>query len=585
MTIKQLIYSLAAAAAVAACGSPKPADGEHTLHILTTNDVHGSWFDSTYVGGGIKNSLYAVNHYIDSVRNEFGGENVILIDAGDCLQGDNGAYYYNYVDTESEHIFPQLMNYMGYDAVVVGNHDIETGHDVYDRVAAQLDKYGIPFLAGNAIRNDNGKPYFQEYKVYNKAGLKVVVAGYTNANMSAWLTESLWSGMTFKSLLPLVQESVDRITAKEDPDIFIVAVHSGTGEGDGSMLESQGLDLFYSLKGVDAVITSHDHSAVIKDENDMLFLNSGSHSRNLCHGTITATVEGGKVVSKSNDVELIPVKASNVDTQMRDAFHKHFATVKAFTVRTVGRLTEDLVTRDAYAGMCGYVNLVHAIGLQFAELSFAAPLTFNGTVTKGDIIYNDLFTIYPFENQLFVMELSGKEIKNYMELSYDRWINTVSDLKAAAAGRSSEHVLKIRPGVDQRTSQTRWSFVNRSYNFDSTAGLNYTVDVTKPNGSRINIESMADGSAFDESKMYKVAVTSYRSGGEQMKAGTGIEDTDSRIVERYPEYREMIYKYLEKNGVIDPSQIAAQPNLGHWTFVPEADAAAAIARDMKLLFE
>lgn len=585
MKIKHLFYSLAVAAAAVSCSNGKPSDGEHVLHILTTNDVHGSWFDSTYVGGGIKNSLYAVNHYIDSVRNEFGGENVLLIDAGDCLQGDNGAYYYNYVDTESEHLFPQLMNYMCYDAVVVGNHDIETGHEVYDRVAAELDRYGIPFLAGNAIRNDNGKPYFQEYQVYNKAGLKVVVAGYTNANMSAWLTESLWSGMTFKSLLPLVQESVDRITAKENPDLFIVAVHSGSGEGDGSMLESQGLDLFYSLKGVDAVITSHDHSALIKNENDMLFLNSGSHSRNLCHGTISVSVEGGKVVSKSNDVELIPVKASNVDTQMRDAFHKHFSTVKAFTVRTVGRLTEDLVTRDAYAGMCGYVNLVHAIGLQFAELSFAAPLTFNGTVTKGDIIYNDLFTIYPFENQLFVMELSGKEIKNYMELSYDRWINTVSDLKAAAAGKSSEHVLKIRPGVDQRTSQTRWSFENRSYNFDSTAGLNYTVDVTKPNGSRINIESMADGSAFDESKVYKVAVTSYRSGGEQMKAGTGIEDTDSRIVERYPEYREMIYKYLEKNGVIDPAQIAAQPNLGHWSFVPEADAAAAIARDMKLLFE
>ena len=584
MKIKHLIYSLVITAAAVSC-TGNPSDGEHVLHILTTNDVHGSWFDSTYVGGGIKNSLYAVNHYIDSVRNEFGAENVILIDAGDCLQGDNGAYYYNYVDTESEHLFPQLMNYMGYDAVIVGNHDIETGHDVYDRVAAQLDKYGIPFLAGNAIRNDNGKPYFQEYKVYDKAGLKVVVAGYTNANMSAWLTESLWSGMTFKSLLPLVQESVDRITAKEHPDIFIVAVHSGTGDGDGSMLESQGLDLFYSLTGVDVVITSHDHSAVIKNENDMLFLNSGSHSRNLTHGTIAASVEGGKIVSKKHDVELIPVKASNVDTQMRDAFHKNFAAVKAFTVRTVGRLTEDLVTRDAYAGMCGYVNLVHAIGLQYAELSLAAPLTFNGTVTKGDIIYNDLFTIYPFENQLFVMELSGKEIKNYMELSYDRWINTVSDLKAVASGKSSEHVLKIRPGVDQRTSQDRWSFVNRSYNFDSTAGIIYTVDVTKPNGSRINIESMADGSAFDENKMYKVAVTSYRSGGEQMKEGTGIEDTDSRIVERYPEYRELIYQYLEKNGVIDPSQIAAQPNLGHWTFIPEADAAAAIARDMKLLFD
>lgn len=585
MKIRNIIFSLAAAASVVSCGGTKPSDGEHVLHILTTNDVHGSWFDSTYVGGGIKNSLYAVNHYIDSVRNAVGPENVLLIDAGDCLQGDNGAYYFNYVDTETPHLFPRLMNYMGYDAVVVGNHDIETGHPVYDRVTADLASYGIPFLGGNAIRNDNGKKYFEYYKVFDRAGLKVLLLGYTNANMSAWLTESLWSGMTFKSLLPLVQEDVDAVTAKVKPDVVLVAVHSGTGDGDGTMLESQGLDLFNSLKGVDAVICSHDHSARTEANDHIILINSGSHSRNLGHGVITASVEGGKVVSIERTSETIPVNAAMVDTRMRDTFHKDFEAVKAFTVRKVGELTEDLKTRDAYAGMNGYVNFVHAIGLQHAELSLAAPLTFNGTVTKGDLIYNDLFTIYPFENQLFVMELSGKEIKDYLELSYDRWINTVSDIKAAAAGRSDEHVLKIRSGVDQRYGQKRWSFENRSYNFDSAAGINYTVDVTKPNGSRVNISSMADGSAFEMEKMYKVAVTSYRSGGEQMKTGTGIEDTDSRIVERYPEYREMIYQYLEKNGKIDPASIAAKPNLGHWCFIPEEDAAAAIARDMKLLFE
>ena len=584
MRIKNLIYSIAAIAAAVSC-SDKPSDGEHVLHILTTNDVHGSWFDSTYVGGGVKNSLYAVKHYVDSVRNSVGAENVLLIDAGDCLQGDNGAYYFNYVDTETPHLFPRLMNYMGYDAICVGNHDIETGHDVYDRVTADLASYGIPFLGGNAIRNDNGKKYFEYYKVFDRAGLKVLVLGYTNANMSAWLTESLWSGMTFKSLLPLVQEDVDAVTAKVKPDVVIVAVHSGTGEGDGTMLESQGLDLFNSLTGVDAVITSHDHSARTMVNDHTMLINSGSHSRNLGHGVITAKVEGGKVTSVERISETIPVNAANVDTKMRDTFHKDFAAVKAFTVRKVGELTEDLQTRDAYAGMNGYVNFVHAIGLQIAELSLAAPLTFNGTVTKGDLIYNDLFTIYPFENQLFVMELTGSEIKNYLELSYDGWINTVTDIKAAAAGRSDEHVLKIRSGIDQRYNQKSWSFINRSYNFDSAAGINYTVDVTKPYGSRIDIASMADGSAFDMDRKYKVAVTSYRSGGNQMKAGTGIEDTESRIVERYPEYREMIYQYLEKNGVIDPAAISQLPNLGHWCFIPEEEAAAAIARDMKLLFE
>ena len=70
-------------------------DGEYTLTVLSTNDVHGTWFDSTYVGNGVRKSLFAINHYVDSVRQADGANNVLLLDVGDCLQGDNAAYYYN----------------------------------------------------------------------------------------------------------------------------------------------------------------------------------------------------------------------------------------------------------------------------------------------------------------------------------------------------------------------------------------------------------------------------------------------------------------------------------------------------------
>ncbi|MBQ5416216.1 MAG: bifunctional metallophosphatase/5'-nucleotidase, partial [Bacteroidales bacterium] len=192
-----IIAAMAAASLLASCSGVK--DGQHVLHILSTNDVHGAWFDSTYVGGGTQRSLFAVNYYVDSVRNAAGAENVILLDAGDCLQGDNASYYYNYVDTDTPHLFPRLVSYMGYDAITVGNHDIEAGHPVYDRVAADLAKAGIPFLGGNAIRTDNGEPYFPLYKTFERAGLKVLVLGYTNANNKAWMNENLWSGMTFES--------------------------------------------------------------------------------------------------------------------------------------------------------------------------------------------------------------------------------------------------------------------------------------------------------------------------------------------------------------------------------------------------
>ena len=70
---------------------------EHTLHVITTGDVHGSWFDRSYVDGSVPYSLMHVNHYVDSLRSAVGSENVLLLDAGDCLQGNNASYYYNYV--------------------------------------------------------------------------------------------------------------------------------------------------------------------------------------------------------------------------------------------------------------------------------------------------------------------------------------------------------------------------------------------------------------------------------------------------------------------------------------------------------
>ena len=195
MKIRHLLWA-ACALLTFSCGRTLK-DGEYTLTVLSTNDVHGTWFDSTYVDSRTKPSLMAVKYYVDSVRTANGAENVLLLDAGDCLQGDNAPYYFNYVDTLTPHLFPRLVAYMGYDAVAVGNHDIETGHAVYDRVAADLQKAGVDFLAANAIRNDNGKPYFKPYKIVKRAGLKVAILGYTNANMKAWLTEELWSGMHF----------------------------------------------------------------------------------------------------------------------------------------------------------------------------------------------------------------------------------------------------------------------------------------------------------------------------------------------------------------------------------------------------
>ena len=565
--------------ALAACSGPK--DGNYSLTLLTTNDVHGRFFDSTYVDANLRKSLIGVSRIVDSVRVADGAENVVLVDAGDCLQGDNAAYFFNYVDTLGPHLYSRMVDYLHYDALAWGNHDVETGHKVYDRVFSEMKAFKVPLLAGNAIRNDNGKTYFPLYTVIRRAGLKIAILGYTNANIKAWLNEEIWSGMHFDRIMDHVQEDVDRVRAKEKPDVVIAAMHSATGKGDGSIAEAEALDVFRSVRGVDFVVCAHDHRPYTEQNDTMALVNSGSHCRYVGIGKLSLHVKGGKVTEKHITGGLIPVFAEKADTVMRETFHDDYLKVKAFTLQEVGRLEGDLVTREAYKGMCTYLNLVHTLqlGCTPAQISIAAPLTYDGTVKAGTLIYNDLFTIYPYENQLYVVRMTGDELLKLLEASYDHWIRTVKG--------PGEHVLNIRERDDPRTGQKGWSFAERSYNFDSAAGICYTVDVTRPAGERVQVASMADGSAFDPAAEYAVAMTSYRAsgGGGLMKAaGIDTDKIDDRVISRYPEIREILFDYLKKNGVIDPAVVGNPAVIGSWRFVPDAWAPKSLDSDLKLLF-
>ena len=388
--------------------------------------------------------------------------------------------------------------------------------------------------------------------------------------------------MEFRELLPYAQEVVDRVAAKENPDVMIVAVHGGVGRGNPQQIENPGMSLFQSLIGVDLLLCAHDHRPVVHDADSIALVNAGSHCKYVGQGIVNVTVKDGKVVGKSSDASLITVSPEKADVKMREAFAGDFAKVKEFTVREVGSLEMPLKTVDAYRGMSDYINLIHtlSLGCAPAQVSLAAPLTYDGVVPAGTVLYNDLFTIYPFENQLFVVKMTGKEIKDCLEYSYDNWIYTYDP--------SKPHLLKIRNSSDPRTGQKGWSFVGRAYNFDSAGGLIYDVDVTKPYGKRLNIKSFADGSSFDVAAVYNVAMTSYRAngGGGLLKQGAGIDtgNIGERVVARYPEIREMLYEFIQEHGTITPELVGDPAVIGQWEFVPSAIAQKALDADMELLF-
>ena len=277
MKIKSIVAAIAALA-ISACSTLK--DGEYNLSVVSTGDGHGYWFARPIEDGGrARGSLMAQSSFVNGIRAEKGTDNVILVDAGDNFFGNGAPFYYNYVDTTAAHLYPRLVSYMGYDAVVAGHSDFEAGHRVYDRVAKEMKKEGIPFLAGNAFSDKNGKPYFPAYSIIKKGGVKVAVLGYTNADNASLMDGSSVSGLHFESLLPLVQEDVDKVRSKEKPQVVIVVAHTAMGKGDGQNPEKQGLDLFQSLRGVDVVIAGHDHANKLMSADSVVGLDCGLSSK------------------------------------------------------------------------------------------------------------------------------------------------------------------------------------------------------------------------------------------------------------------------------------------------------------------
>lgn len=523
------------------------ADGEYHVTVCSTTDVHGAYFDSSYVDNlAAKTSLANVSSYLNELRES--GVRPVLIDAGDNLQGDNAAYYFNYVETTLPHVYPRIASYLGYDAVVVGNHDIETGHDVYDRIARELD---VPYLAANAAfdRDENGtadmdenpkKPvvtdsYFLPYCTVERDGVKVAVIGMTNGNMKSWLSSSAWHGIDFQIISDIAQALVDQVIAKENPQLVVLAVHSGIGAGQPDR-ENEAQYLAASLRGVDLVLNGHDHRMMAKEiENEhggsVLLMDSGTKAVVVGQADFTLTVKNGKVVNKSVDYKLVPMDRYPADPAYVAAFKSDYNAVKAFARRPIGTMTESITLADALEGPSSYINLVQTVQMTAtgADISFAAPLSNSGTVPAGVIEFQDLVSIYKFENQLYVVEMTGQQIKDYLEYSYDNWVN--------------------RAGP--------------AYNWDSADGILYEVSRSAPAGERVKILSMSDGTPFDPAKTYRVAMTSYRAsgGGDLLRNGAKVDPASLNVVAKLKDIRSLIGDYIAAHEEIKP-EVAT-----NWKFV------------------
>jgi len=554
------------------------------VKLITTTDLHAAVFASTETRNSNRGSLAQVAAYVKEQRADSEQE-VVLMDNGDLIQGHPAGYYFNFVGDEPVNMFAAILNEMQFEAASVGNHDIEAGPDVYNHLT---EEFNFPWLAANVINVETGKPHFQPYTIIEKKGVRMAVLGLVTPSVPNWLPRKLWKGLTFESMTETALYWIDYIKQNENPHAIIGLFHSGAGSDylseDGND-ENNSMFVAKNVPGFDVVFTGHDHQSrnitVENTEGKQVLMIAGRP-----HGGAVASVDlmfeysddGYKLASK--DGEIIEISSYEPDSDFIKSFGEAEKKVSAYIDQTIGVLENTISSRNSYTGNSAFVDFIHEmqLALSDADISFAAPLSFNAVLEAGPISMADMFRLYPFENYLYTMQLSGKEILDALEYSYGMWFNTMKS--------EEDHIFLFRTNDDGDvviSNNNRARFQNAFFNFDSAAGINYTVDVTKPAGQRITISGLTSGDSFSLDSTYKVAINSYRGsgGGGHLTQGAGIDHSllEDRIVwVSDMDLRSHLAKYITQKQTLRASAY------NNWNIVPKSWVEPALERDMKLLF-
>ena len=563
-----------------------------TLKVIETSDVHGHFFPHDFMENKpLTGTLSRASTYISRERQKY-GSNLLLIDNGDILQGQPCVYWSNYVMPENENLSASVINYLRYDAETVGNHDIEPGHDVYDKWIREVR---CPLLGANIVEKNqpaadilNGRPFevyngLKPYSVHYKDGVKICIIGMLTPSIPHWLNKSIWKGMEFQEMVSCAKKWIKYIKEYEQPDLIFGLFHSGR---DGGIVDDNGAEenataaVAREVPGFDIIFFGHDHQVHNEwitnvEGKRVLIIDPSCYVQNVAEAEIQLTYTNGHLTKKNIKGDIVSVRDEQVDEQMVSHFQKDIDQINTYVSRKIGRFESPIYTRESFFGNSAFTDLIHNLQMQIshADVSFNAPLSFNTVINAGDVTQADMFKLYRFENLLFVLRMTGEEIRKHLEFSYDMWTNTMTS--------PNDHALRLNK--DSKEDQQRTGFEYYTFNFDSACGIDYEVDLTKPDGQKVRILQMSNGQPFDEKKWYKVVMNSYRAngGGELLTRGAGIpkDSLDDRVISyTCKDQRHYLTLEIERMGTINP-----QPN-HNWRFVPEEWVKPALERDRKQLF-
>ena len=371
--------------------------------ILHTNDVHGNVAPSDSCLG-----MAAVSQLKKDYEKQ--GYDVLLMDAGDMLQGNSLASY------SKGKSLVMLMNAVGYDVIGLGNHDFDYGSDVLEQRISEMD---FPALAANITVDATGEPFTEENTVFTLSdGMKVGVFGLDTPTTPTTSSPKNTAGLSFasgKDLYAAAQAQIDELKG-EGCNVIVCLAHLGE---ENAFEEINAKETVENTRGISVLIDGHDHqveSQTVKDldGNDVLIAETGSYLKNIGiltyeDGSFTENlVESGTYKGSDPEVEKLIERYS-------DEVEKNLSIKVAVTDWD---LSGDGYDKETNLGDLG----ADAIYWQASQALSAAPDAalvnaggFRKSIGAGDILQRDIMDVFPFNNQICTIKVSGKELLNALE--------------------------------------------------------------------------------------------------------------------------------------------------------------------------
>jgi 2',3'-cyclic-nucleotide 2'-phosphodiesterase/3'-nucleotidase len=555
------------------------------VKIIGMSDLHGNILTYDHlnrrpaVGG-----LPYVYSYVRQERKDT-TQHVIFLNSGDYLQGSMAMYYYNFMDRREEYMPSVFLSKVGVDVSVFGNHDLEPGGSSIRRFHGFTRTTDSEILTANVVLRGSQRRYFEPYTILERDGLRIAILGLTTPIMTQCARTQIVPGLEILDMFESAKLWMNRIRTVEEPDLIIGLFHAGFMEktdADSSYEDCLNVNdpmyIAQNVQGFDGIILGHRHliriDSILTDGHPVWLIEpgfSGRHVAVLDFELKKIPGERAQIISSSAKIE--SVTGIELDQDILDEFAEEEAIIAMAAAQPVGILLDTIHSSDAFFGSNFFVDLVHKVQLEAskAEVSFASPLSTSVTVPSGEITFSDLLRIYRFENNLMKFWMSGREIKDYLEYSYGLWTDQMHS--------PSDRLLRLNTNEN-----LPFLFETPAYNFDSGAGLDYDVDVTKPVGQRIKILRMWNDRPFHEDSIYTVVANSYRFSGAGGHLELGAKISPNELSNRAIQLYNMQVRELIRREFVYQKEMSVF-QYDNWKFIPNDFVTPARDREMEVLYK